>query len=83
MAQRKSVNLIRDRFPEADKEVLRWVDLEHISIKEMMQLKIMHMFKEVVARELAEKEKKSASARDASSFERRLSMLLDKKLTEK
>jgi hypothetical protein len=45
LAQRKPVNLIRDDYPDFGKEVLSLVDLEHISAKEMMQLKI---FKAVV-----------------------------------
>jgi len=66
MAQRKSVNLIRDSFPEFDhKDVLSWADLEHISVKEMMQLKILDMFKKVVAREQEEQEKKSKTNKNA------------------
>ena len=57
---------------------MKWVDMEHISLKEIMQLKVYAMFKDVVKREQRELEScKNGGAPLPQTFERRLTSILE------
>jgi len=52
MAQRKSLDLIKED-KKTNCETLTWAHMEHISLKEKMQLSIYNKFKEILSREAA------------------------------
>ena len=79
MAQRKSLNLISDKYYcNKNMDKMNWAFLEQVSMKEMMQLHMYSKFKEITMREEGvEKETLDEDGhRIIQTFERKLTSLM-------